>query len=127
MSLRSTAEADLAVILEDDQFGFGWQINLTSPDSLVADLVGYSDDISQVIDPDTGVAVSGRLASAVFRISSLIDAGFVTLPIGVMDSSKAPWVVKFADINGNAGVFKVREGNPDRMLGIIACTLELYR
>lgn len=126
MSLRQLAEADLGVILEDSATGFGWPISVTDPDGNVGSLTGFSDDIAQVIDPDTGQAVSGRLASAAIRISSLTSAG-LGLPRGIADTSGKPWTVEFNDINGNAYKFKVSQSNPDRALGLVTLLLELYQ
>ena len=125
MSLRAIAETDLGVILEDGVYGFGWPITVTDPAGATAPLTGYSDDISQIIDPDTGQAVSGRLASAVLRISSLTGAG-LDLPQAIADASSKPWLIQFDDINGSAFTFKVSQSNPDRALGLVVCLLELY-
>ena len=126
MGLRELAEQDLGAILEDSAYGFGWSITLTDPAGLTdPNLTGFSDDISQVIDPDTGQLVSGRLASVTLRISSLLTAGF-TSPRGVADQSSKPWVVTFNDINGTSHTFKVRQADPDRALGLIVCILEGY-
>ena len=127
MSLRAVAEADLNVILEDSVMGFGYPIILTSPDEVSKNLTGFSNDISTLIDPETGLAVSGRTASAALRISSLIAAGFDTLPRAIQKETDKPWLVQFDDINGNPFTFKVQDGNPDRALGIITLTLEIYR
>jgi hypothetical protein len=127
MGLRAIAETDLGAILEDSVYGFGWPITVTDPDGNTApDMIGYSDDISQIIDPDTGEAVSGRLASAALRISSLNTAG-LGLPQGIADTASKPWLIQFDDINGNAFTFKVSESNPDRALGMVICLLELYK
>jgi len=125
MGLREQAEADLGFILEDKDRGFGYEIILTDPSGTVRPLTGFSDDISQIIDPDTGVAVSGRLASVAIRTSTIIAAG-LTLPRGVADSGVKPWLVKFNDINGNPFTFKVSQSNPDRAIGLITLMLELY-
>ena len=119
------AEADLGNILEDDLTGWGWAIELTNPSSKTETLTGYSNDISQVVDPDTGVVVSGRSASISIRIQSLYDKG-LEIPRGIVDSSSKPWIVKFDDINGVAYTFKVAESNPDRALGVVTCVLEAY-
>jgi len=126
VSLRQLAEADLGAVLEDGATGFGWPITVTSPAEMSALLTGFSDDISQIIDPDTGQIVSGRLASIALRISSLTAAGF-ELPQGIADAAQKPWLVTFDDINGNSFTFKVMQSNPDRALGIVTCILELYR
>ena len=98
---------------------------LAAGDGAGAPLVGLSNDISQVIDPDTGQIVSGRLATVVLRTSSLIAAG-LGQPVGVSDASSKPWVVGFDDINGTSYKFKVKESNPDRALGLVVCVLEAY-
>lgn len=125
MSLRALAESDLGVILEDDTTGFGRPITITDPAGTVGLLTGFSVDISQLIDPDTGQAVSGRLASAAVRIGHLAEKG-LGLPVGVADSASRPWLVEFDDINGNSYKFKVSESNPDRELGLVTLILELY-
>ncbi len=123
--LRLIAEQDLAHILEG-ALGFRWEITLTDPSgTTVSGLHGFSNDIGQMIDPDTGTAVSGRLASIAIRIGLLNDNG-LGLPVGITDSSRKPWIVGFNDINGNAWVFKVTQTHPDRGLGIITAMLELY-
>lgn len=125
MSLRAIAESDLAFILEDAAYGFGYAITVIDPGGTSADLTGYSNDIAQLIDPDTGQAVSGRLASAVLRISSLTAAG-LGLPQGIADTASKPWIVAFNDISGNPYTFKVSKSNPDRALGVVSCILEAY-
>lgn len=125
MSLRQLAETDLGLILEDSSTGFGWSITVTDPAGTSRTLTGFSDDIAQIIDPDTGQAVSGRLASVALRTSSLIAAG-LSLPRGIADSGSKPWVIEFDDINGSAYKFKVSQSNPDRALGLVTCLLELY-
>jgi len=125
MGLRQQAEADLAFILEDDTTGGGWPITVTDPDGTSGSLTGISGDISQVIDPDTGTAVSGRLATASLRIASLTAAG-LNIPRGIADRSRKPWIVVFDDINGNPYTFKVSESNPDRTLGLVTVILEAY-
>ncbi len=125
MSLRQTAEKDLGAILEDGAMGFGWPIQVTDPSGLSKPLTGFSDDISQIIDPDTGEAVSGRLVSVALRISSLTTVG-LALPVGIADAKIKPWVIEFDDINGNPFKFKVQQSNPDRALGLVTCLLETY-
>lgn len=125
MNLRELAELDLGAILEDGAFGFGWSVTLTNPDGATADFTGFSNDISQVIDPDTGLLVSGRLASVALRISSIYAADFL-MPRGIADENIKPWIVEFNDINGRAYKFKIRTSSPDRALGLLVCTLEAY-
>lgn len=106
--------------------GFGWPVTIISPQGVASTgLVGYSDDIAQAIDPDTGQLVSGRLVSVALRISTLSAQGFA-LPYGVANTDGKPWVAQFDDINANPYTFKVRQANPDRALGLVVCILEGY-
>lgn len=126
MSLREEAEKDLGLIVEDDQTGFGWPIEVIDPEGKkVSGLTGLSDDISQLIDPETGAAVSGRLASVAIRIAALTTAG-LGLPRAIADENSKPWRVNFDDINGSPHTFKVAQSNPDRAIGLVVCILELY-
>ena len=99
-----------------------WPIVVINPAGERQALRGFSDDIAQFIDPDTGQAVSGRIASVALRMSSL-----TVLPVGVADTSQRPWLVEFNDIGGQSWRFKVVESNPDRMLGCLVLILELYQ
>jgi hypothetical protein len=127
MGLREIAEQDLGTILEDGVTGFGWPITLTAPDGTVGALTGFSDDIAQVIDPDTGQAISGRLASAALRIAR-IEAALPGkgLPVGIADAASKPWLVAFEDINGTPYTFRVAQSNPDRAIGLVTLLLEVY-
>lgn len=127
MNLRRQSEADLEYILEDSATGFGWSVTVTDPNGLIATLTGSSNDISQVVDPETGQIVSGRSASVALRVASLFKAGFNSLPTGVADRNSKPWRVTFKDINGICYDFKVIQANPDRTLGIVTCILEIYK
>lgn len=150
MGLRAQAEKDLKFILEDATYGFGWPITITNPSGESISLTGFSNDISQSIDPETGILVSGQSASCALRISTIYELGgcLVTecgeplslcgepqmeagnvkfgLPIGIADEDSNPWLATFADINGKSCTFKIQQTNPDRTLGIITCLLEDY-
>jgi hypothetical protein len=126
VNIRQLAEADLAVTLEDEVGGFGWPVTITDPAGVSASLSASSGDIAQVIDPDTGQPVSGRLATAVVRISSVYAAGFTELPRAIANTALRPWVVQFDDINGRPHTFKVSQSNPDRTLGMLSLILEAY-
>ena len=124
MGLRSIASEDMKTILSDVD-GFSWAIKVISPDSVELETLGFSNDISQSIDPDTGMLVSGRVASIALPISDFDNAG-LKLPRNISNETSLPWVVKFDDINGNQGTFKVIQSNPDRGLGLITCMLGDY-
>lgn len=125
MNLREQGAADLVAIVEDDADGFGWPITVTNPAGTTAELVGLSTDIGQTIDPETGQAVIGRLASVALPTSRLAALA-LGIPRGIADASMKPWVITFNDIGGNAHTFKVREAMPDAALGIVTCILEKY-
>lgn len=124
MGLRETAELDLVGILEDED-GFAWDITLTDPSAVGAPLRGFSNDISQVIDPDTGDVVSGRSASVALSMSSITAAG-LGMPQSIASSGVKPWLVTFNDIRGVAYTFKVLKSNPDRGHGLVTLILETY-
>ncbi len=126
MGLREDAEIDLGFILEDSTRGFGWPITVTDPSGTTAPLTGDSGDISQLIDPDTGQAVSGRLAHISLRVASLLASPVAAIPRSIADSASKPWLITFDDINGVSYTFKVSESDPDRKLGLVVCMLELY-
>lgn len=124
MSLRQLAENDLATTLEDSVTGFGWPVTLTDPTGFTgsSNLTGQSHDISQIIDPETGTAVSGRSSAFVLRLSSITAAGFAE-PVGVADGDSLPWLITFDSINGAPYTFKVEYADPDRILGTITLVL----
>lgn len=124
-SLRSLAISDGTEILEDSVEGAGWPIEVTDPDGTTADLTGFSQDIGQVIDPETDQVVSGRLASVVLPIASLTAAG-LGIPEGIADATSKPWVMVFDDSEGVEHTFKVSESHPDRTIGQVLCFLEVY-
>jgi len=126
MGLRQQAAADLRTILEDDGGGFGWPITITDPTGVTASLKGRTTDIGHTIDPQTGAAVVGRMASVALPLAALTEAG-LGIPRGSADDKATPWVVSFAGLDGTAYMFKVMEGRPDRALGVVVCMLEQYR
>jgi hypothetical protein len=126
MGLRDQAAADLRVILEDTAAGFGWAIAVTDPNGNRADLKGFSNDVSQAIDANTGVVVSGRTASVVIALSSLASVG-LDIPVGISERGRKPWLVEFNDITGATWRFKVIESLPDRGIGAVRCQLEAYQ
>lgn len=125
MSLRQQAETDLSFIIEDSINGFGWAVTLTNPDGLTGNFVSLTNDIAQLIDPDTGQAISGRQATICLRINSLLQSG-LGLPKGVADTNTKPWIVTFNDVNGNNYTFKILQTNPDRAIGLVTCILENF-
>lgn len=125
--LRETAAADLRVILEQDTAGPGWPITLTDPDGNVGTFTGLSGDIAQVIDPETGQAVSGRFAHVSIPTATIREKLPTSgLPQGISDTTEKPWIVEFDDIDGLPYKFKVSKSNPDRTLGLVSLTLEIY-
>ena len=123
--MRYTANDDLKTILENDTKGFRWPISITAPGGATESFFGFTNDISQVIDPETGQAISGRQASVAIRIGAFDEKRF-EIPKNIADETSKPWVVKFDDIAGKAYSFKVIKSNPDRSLGVISLILEFY-
>lgn len=126
MGLRAQAAADAKAILEDSVSGFGWPLTLTSPAGAATQLTGFATDVSESVDPETGVVVSGRQASVTISLLSL-DAAGLGLPTAVVEKNRRPWLVTFADVLLAAHVWKVVEVMPDRALGVVRLVLEGYR
>lgn len=116
-------------IVQAKTTGFALDVTVTDPNGLSSGVIqALSSDIHQILDPETGLAVSGRHATVQLAISTLRAAGFIgELPRNIQDSSSKPWLVEFEDLEGARQVFKVNQGNPDRSLGLINCVLEVYR
>lgn len=123
MGLRELAEKDLETIVEDSVHGFAVDITLTNPSGTIQVLKGFSNDVSQIIDPETGQIVSGRLATATLRLSKIT----IGTPEGISDPKSKPWLCSFNDILGEAHVFKVAQGNSDLALGVIFLILEIWK
>lgn len=125
MSLRELAVADAHAIATDES-AFGWPITVTDPAGTSATLTGLSNDISQVIDPETGQVISGRSATVVVSLVALAEAG-LGIPKGVTNKAVKPWVVVFAEPGGGVThTFKVSQTMPDRTIGLVVCVLEGY-
>jgi hypothetical protein len=125
VSLRQQAALDARRFLEAQDGGFGVPIRVRSPAGVEADLVGFSTDIGQTIDPETGQAVSGRRASVALPLAALADAG-LAVPVHIPNAASRPWVVVFEDSLGVERSWKVQETMPDRALGVVVCFVELY-
>ena len=124
--LRALANRHLKHIVSGDANGARMPITIKNTKGKSADLYGLTTDIYQLIDRDTGQLVSGRTASVAIVMDDLTQAG-LSIPIGIVDKNKKPWVVIFDDIDGNAYTFKVFETNPDRAAGLVICMLEAYK
>lgn len=124
MGLRQQARADTHMILSDMD-GFSWPIVVTNPDGLKARLHGFSTDIADLIDLETGQAVSGRQAEVSLSMQSLCEVG-LEHPAYVADGDGKPWTIAFDDIQGKPHTFKVMRSAPDRTVGLVLCYLEAY-
>jgi len=124
MGLRDLASADLNYIMQDDVGGFSWDITITDPAGTTHALKGFSSDISALIDPDTGVSITGRLATCSVSYQAIRASGITTNPKAIADNTAKPWKVTFDDIDGNSYTFKVVRSEPDRAIGNLAMTLE---
>ncbi len=120
MDLHALASQDLAFTLEAD----GQEVTLTDPQGASAVLKAISNDISLVLDPETGVPVSGRNANVALRMASLRAEG-MELPKGIEDAARVPWLVQYTTVSGDVLNAKVVESNPDRALGIVTLSLEV--
>ena len=126
MGLRERALADTRAILNDRQCGSGYPVTVTPPTGAAVPLVGWTNDIGLLVDPDTGQAVSGR---SIVVTLSLVDlqAANLSIPENVPDLDRNPWVLSFTDLVGGDLTTCVTESAPDRILGFVNLTVEHYR
>lgn len=127
MGLREQAAADITAILEDSTTGAAVAVTVVSPGGVSKSMTGFAADIASLIDPSTGMAVSGRMATVALSMASLAalfpSAG---MPKGIAESTSRPWAVSFADVLGTVHTFKIKTADPDRTVGLLKCTLEVY-
>ncbi len=126
MGLRDVVIADLNTITRDTVSGFAHKITLIDPEGAENLLEGFSNDIAQAVDPDTGQIVSGRSVSVAISIKQFTEKG-LKLPVGIAESVNKPWIVEFNDLCGLPARFKVMQSNPDRSIGLVTCLLEFYK
>ena len=125
MGIRQQLRRDVHRILTDAKHGFAWTVVVTDPNGRSAKMHGFSTDIADLIDPETGQAVSGRQAEVTVSMDSLKCAGFEH-PEHIAGTAGKPWTMKFDDIEGTSHTFKVMRTAPDRTVGLILCYLEAY-
>jgi hypothetical protein len=125
MSLMAQAAADLRTFLEDTSSGFGLPFEVVAPDGTTAELKGFSADIGHTIDPETGLAVSGRSAHVSLPVAACREA-FGTLPESPATSTTPPWRVTVELPTAAAPIlFYVTHTAPD-LLGVVVCSLAVY-
>lgn len=106
----------------NDPNGFRQAITLTSPAGVAATYFGFATDIAELLDPETGQAVSGRRASVSLSLLEVLD-----LPAVVHESDRRPWLVSFVDARGETNTWKVGDVRPDRRSGNLVLIVEGYR
>jgi hypothetical protein len=120
MGLRAQAALDAKAILENTG-DFGEPFSLRSPEGVTVQLTGFTTDVGQAIDPETGQSVAGRRASVACHASSL-----PAMPTAVASEARKPWVVTFTSPAGIELSWKVIEVLPDRALGVVVLLLESF-
>jgi hypothetical protein len=116
MGLLAQAATDLVSILEDVDGGFGTRVIVTSPTGVSAELVGFLNDISQTIDPETGLVVTGRSVSLTLPLAS-IRAGGLPEPRACQEPGVEPWTVEVIDAEPEQRNFIISGVRPDRSFG----------
>ncbi len=124
MSLLDDAHLLVKNVLNDAS-GFSVPITVTSPLGVSVELRGLAKDIALSIDPETGVAVSGRKASVSLDLDAVQDA-FGSIPEGIPDEDGKPWLVTWTPPTGSAQTMKIMDVMPDK-LGVLICFVEAYR
>ena len=127
MSLADEAAKDLRTILNDCTGGFSSFVTLVSPDGRKEGVYGIVNDISQVIDPETGQLVNARLSTITIALADLYAINY-DIPYGVADTRQKPWlVIVKSTCATKETTFKVTRSDPDRSLPQLTCMLEVYR
>ncbi len=120
------ARADTRAFLNDSLTGSAVPIAITPPGLPARTLMGWSNDIGLLVDPDTGQAISGRIATVALSIADLA-AQNLPIPESEHSTSAKPWVISFLDGQLDNYVFSIVETHPDRTTGIVTCTVDSYR
>lgn len=124
MGLRDQALLDSGRIIES-VVGFGQAVTLTNPAGVQTALTGLTGEIARLIDPDTGVPVSGRTVHVTLHMPSLPAGG---RPQGVNDTSQKPWTVTMPNlVTGGNVTFAIVATDPDESIGQITVELSAYR
>lgn len=124
VGLREVARQDARRILGDAD-GFAWPLTVTDPDGRKGCINGFSSDVGELIDAQTGVAISGRQVEVTLHVDDLNRLGFGH-PEYIASEEGKPWLIEFPDIEGTPGAFKVMRTAPDLTTGVILCFLEAY-
>lgn len=112
MNLKTLAEQDGAIVLEDADDGFAVPVTFTIPavdiysEPVVLNVNGIYNRIGVYFDPDTGLPVPGDYSSLTVRLSSLSS-----------NEPNGTWTVSVQDITGATITGKVLKPMFDRSLG----------
>jgi len=123
MSLLDDARTLARSVVEDTD-GFGTEVTCTDELGGSATVNGMVNETALAIDPDTGVQVAGKQASAVLSLTAIDDAG-LAYPKAIPETTGAPWLVAWAGADAVTRTFKVIEVVPDDNPGIDLVTLKL--
>lgn len=123
MSLFEDAATDFQEIMNSD-LGASVSCVITDPCGAEETLLCRHSDTSQVIDPGTNEAVSGRRIVLSVCLADLYDVGFEKIR-GIEKKDEKPWKVAVSDIAEIAGVYKVSESNPDASIGSMVLHCEV--
>ncbi|MCK5641704.1 MAG: hypothetical protein KAJ19_12960 [Gammaproteobacteria bacterium] len=115
-SVLELAESDLAITLEDEG-GTGRPLTITDPQGNSGSVNGQLIDIGSVIDPNTGMAVSGRFRGVTLRISSLSGQG-----LGIPEATEQGQGWLITDPSGEN--LEIHSSAPDRTLGVVSLVLK---
>tara|TARA_R110002167_G_scaffold110087_4_gene280338 strand:+ start:4168 stop:4545 length:378 start_codon:yes stop_codon:yes gene_type:complete len=121
MNLVDQAKSDWQQITTDKVNGFGTSITLTSPTSVVLEIVGLATKHHIGIDDD-GNVVNTKNAHISFSEQQLIDASYPTRDADNevnLYGHQATWI----DSTGSSITYTIREFFPDETMGVILCIL----
>jgi hypothetical protein len=114
MNLKTLAEADGAIVLEDADDGFAVPVTLTIPavdiysEPVVLQVNGIYNRIGVFFDPDTGIQVPGDTSAVTVRLSSIAP-----------HEPNGTWTISVQDITGATITGKPMKPLFDRSLGCV--------
>lgn len=110
MNIRTLAQDDLELILEDFENGTAQEVIFYDENKVGVTVNCWGADISAVIDPNTGLNVTQRTISIYARMSTL--------------TMKDVFLKQNSKVTISSKNFIIKDFQPDRTLGIVAIMLE---
>lgn len=114
-----------AVTMNGGADGWGVSQTWTSPSNQQVTIFALHVKHHMGIDPETGIVVNSKNASATFSEKAMIDIGY-SIRNGEGEVNLDKHKVSIKDSTGNIYNYMVKTWLPDETLGLITCILSAY-